>query len=526
MAMQAPQPVGAIGSQNLAIQGAIGPSTLYLVQEGPGYPSNDILLKFESGTLSTVGNIGFGDIRGLAYDATTDTLYGVSRYSWRLLTIDRTTGVGTPVSDNPYLPLDSNTSEISVDSTGTMFGLGHSDSQCCVDTLLNVDKGTGIASSLGVFDVSVSGLAIDHASGMLYGTTYDGQLYTIDSSGSFATLVGQITGSNGGVARIAFDHTNGMLYGITFNNQLVTIDLSTLVATEVAQFSTSDQIYSLDFVSSVAQDTTVTIDWTTYPDGSPIPNETDITNQFQSLGLVFLSPPGPPRVLNSLGGILISGGPTGFFGEIHMSFLDVGSGLPTSLTVEIIGSGLNISASLEAFDNNGNSLGIVTHTYTGNSGQLSPFTFSTPAGKRIASAIYKGGLNPNAAASIGTLIIHTDDTGPNEASIDIKPGSQSNPINRKSSGKTPVAILSLPDFDAPSEIDKASLTFGSTGDEASLAFCNKGAEDVNNDGLLDQVCHFYTKKTGFQKGDVEGILKGQTVDGIPIEGSDLVTILH
>jgi len=408
LAIQAPQPVRAIRSQNFATQETSGPSTLYLVQESsPGNPNNDILLKFESGILSTVGNIGFGDVRGLAYDATTDTLYGVSRYSLRLITIDRTTGVGTPVSDNPYLPLDSNTSEISVDSAGTILGLGHSDSQCCVDTLLNVDKGTGIALPLRTFG-DMAGLAISQTSGTIYGTTFDGQLYKIDQSGTFTTLLGQITNSNGGVARIAFDQASGTLYGITTNQQLVTVDLSTLVATEVAQFSTWDQIYSLDFVSSVAQGTTVTIDWTTYPDGSPIPNDTEIINQFQSLGLVFLSPPGPPRVLDAFGGILISGGPTGFFGETHMSFVDVGSGLPNSITVEIIGSGLNISASLEAFDLDGDSLGIVTHTYTGPTGQLSPFTFSAPAGKRIARAIYNGGLNSGAAASIGTLIIHSD----------------------------------------------------------------------------------------------------------------------
>jgi len=113
-----------------------------------------------------------------------------------------------------------------------------------------------------------------------------------------------------------------------------------------------------------------------------------------------------------------------------------------------------------------------------------------------------------------------------EITIDIKPGSQTNPINPKSSGKIPVAILSTPDFDAPSEVDKTSLTFGRTGDEHSLAFCNKKGEDVNGDGLRDLVCHFKTKLTGFKFGDTEGILKGQTVGGVPIEGHDVVRVLH
>lgn len=112
------------------------------------------------------------------------------------------------------------------------------------------------------------------------------------------------------------------------------------------------------------------------------------------------------------------------------------------------------------------------------------------------------------------------------ATIDIKPGSVPNSINPAGMGTIPVAVLSSPDFDAPNEVDKASLTFGSTGDEESLANCAKSAEDVNGDGLLDQVCHFRTEDTGFQCGDMEGILRGQTVDGVPIEGRDSVRIVR
>jgi hypothetical protein len=113
----------------------------------------------------------------------------------------------------------------------------------------------------------------------------------------------------------------------------------------------------------------------------------------------------------------------------------------------------------------------------------------------------------------------------NDVAIDIKPGSQTNPINPRSIGKIPVAILSTADFNAPSEVDKTSLTFGRTGDEVSLAFCNKKGEDVNSDGLLDLVCQFKTKLTGFKSGDAEGFLKGQTLEGVPIEGRDSVRIL-
>ena len=110
--------------------------------------------------------------------------------------------------------------------------------------------------------------------------------------------------------------------------------------------------------------------------------------------------------------------------------------------------------------------------------------------------------------------------------IDIKPSSDPNSINTNSNGTIPVAILSTGDFDAPNEVDKTSLTFGRTGDEQSLAKCPKSAEDVNDDGLQDLVCHFKTREAGFQMGDTKGILKGETVDGRTIEGSDLVRIVR
>jgi probable HAF family extracellular repeat protein len=110
-------------------------------------------------------------------------------------------------------------------------------------------------------------------------------------------------------------------------------------------------------------------------------------------------------------------------------------------------------------------------------------------------------------------------------SVMIEPSETPNSINTTQQGKIPVAILSTASFDAPSRIDHQSLTFGRTGDETSLASCAKRGEDVNGDGLPDLVCQFYAQKTGFQVGDTEGIVKGKTVDGIPIKGHDSVRIV-
>lgn len=110
--------------------------------------------------------------------------------------------------------------------------------------------------------------------------------------------------------------------------------------------------------------------------------------------------------------------------------------------------------------------------------------------------------------------------------IDIKPGSRENSINRGSEGKIPVAIISDANFNAFALVDRSSLTFGRTGEEHSLAFCNATAEDVNGDGLPDLVCHFATKLTGFQAGDNSGILKGRTTNGTIFTAEDSVRILH
>jgi hypothetical protein len=109
--------------------------------------------------------------------------------------------------------------------------------------------------------------------------------------------------------------------------------------------------------------------------------------------------------------------------------------------------------------------------------------------------------------------------------IDIKPGEGPAPINTKSKGTIPVAILSSPTFDAVAQVDQTSLTFGHAGSEKSLAFCS-GPQDVNGDGLLDLVCHFDTPLTLFQTGDVKGILKGKILGGNTIMGTDAVVVVH
>jgi hypothetical protein len=142
-----------------------------------------------------------------------------------------------------------------------------------------------------------------------------------------------------------------------------------------------------------------------------------------------------------------------------------------------------------------------------------------PGGQPLVCAIGPSGEGVSEAI-IATIAAFT---GPVSLNIAIK-GSAVSPINLRSKGKIPVAILSTPLFDAASRLDKSTLTFGRTGFENSLASCDAPA-DVNGDGLPDQVCHFNTQSTGFLRDSTEGILRGKTLDGLTVEGHHPIRIV-
>ena len=107
-----------------------------------------------------------------------------------------------------------------------------------------------------------------------------------------------------------------------------------------------------------------------------------------------------------------------------------------------------------------------------------------------------------------------------EVCIDIKPGSDPNPINPDSNGLVPVAIFSSPEFDA-TQVDPTSVSLAGAG----VAVRGKDklmahVEDVDEDGLLDLVVQVETQSFADlgEGGTVE--LTGTTFGGRAIVGYD------
>lgn len=138
-----------------------------------------------------------------------------------------------------------------------------------------------------------------------------------------------------------------------------------------------------------------------------------------------------------------------------------------------------------------------------------------------------GGVLNASATSEGdyTLVISGVTTNTKQVAIIVKPGNDNiAPINPRSHGKIPVAILSGPNFDATT-IDPKTLRFGSTGEEASLSKCNKQGVDLNGDGRPDLLCHFNTQVANFKPSDAEGKLSGKTMDGVKFEGAGFLKVV-
>lgn len=132
-----------------------------------------------------------------------------------------------------------------------------------------------------------------------------------------------------------------------------------------------------------------------------------------------------------------------------------------------------------------------------------------PTGTTTRRTLLRGGAGVAAAALAlpalsGTAAAHF----PRELSVDVRPGSDENPINPDSHGVVTVAVLATDSFDPTTEAVR--YRFGAPDAVASGGGARQvGVEfrDVDGDGHEDAVLRFRTDETGFDEGDEEGELR-------------------
>jgi photosystem II stability/assembly factor-like uncharacterized protein len=163
--------------------------------------------------------------------------------------------------------------------------------------------------------------------------------------------------------------------------------------------------------------------------------------------------------------------------------------------------------------------------YSEDSGTI--FDYLGPLDTTIGSLALNGDSKRLYAVAVGegiyTLSLDSDDVL--EATIDIKPGSDSNCFPVNGHGVIPVAILGDGNFYVE-QIDLNSLSF------AGLAVRGKGQkgpmcemEHSNDDEYPDLVCHFEDDTTSWAPGDGEATLTGTLLDGTPFEGTDSICVV-
>jgi hypothetical protein len=179
--------------------------------------------------LVLIGPIGFANVQGIAFDASTGLLYGVDVATDQLITIDPASGVGAAVGPLGFV----NVRSLACDSgTGVLYGV-----DALTRQLVSIDPATGAGTAVGLVGlVGVQGLAFDPSAGVLYGESFSSdELITIDTSTGAASVIGPIGASIPLGRSLAFDANAGVLYGdVPWGPpHLATIDPITAQGTEV-----------------------------------------------------------------------------------------------------------------------------------------------------------------------------------------------------------------------------------------------------------------------------------------------------
>lgn len=233
-------------------------------------------------------------------------------------------------------------------------------------------------------------------------------------------------------------------------------------------------------------------------------------------------------IVDGYGGLAAEGWVHGTLDEIASLFEHAGIPLPFngSLTPAGFEGANRLIAWMGFTGTQGDSVFIQAFSGTASAPGGPPFLLYTPV--VITSSGIRGGADLEGAIvpssvnnpTLGNYLVRLAEVGPLQVVIDVKPGSQTNPVNPRGDGLIPVAILTTEQFDAPARIDPVTVRFGPG--EAQPAHGRAHYDDVDGDWNLDVLFHFRVAASGIRCGDTEVALTGLTRDGESFEGWDAV----
>jgi hypothetical protein len=113
--------------------------------------------------------------------------------------------------------------------------------------------------------------------------------------------------------------------------------------------------------------------------------------------------------------------------------------------------------------------------------------------------------------------------------IDIHPGETPNPINLRSQGLVPVAILGSATFNVRT-INVGAIFFGPSNATPAHNLMNPlvyedHLKDGNGDGYTDLVVHFVQSLIGLAPGATQACLYAENLSAVPLTGCDSVRIV-
>lgn len=206
-------------------------------------------LDTSDGTKTLVGGLGFGDVEGLAYNASGDILYGINTdpagETPRLITINTGNGAGSAVGPANGVLHEDVTGALAYDQTnGRLYGANQLG-------LLQLNTGSGVGTTKGQLGLgAISGLAYNPNSGVYYAIVNDaddGKLVTVDFATGTTTPIGNL-GIACCVEGLAFNANSNTLYAVnTATRQLLTINTGTGAAGSVGAIGFDDVPGALAF---------------------------------------------------------------------------------------------------------------------------------------------------------------------------------------------------------------------------------------------------------------------------------------